>query len=279
MDDNRTGVSMPASSIRPFSVNGFDRKVAAFQSYIDEVTLRYSMDPAEERRQQILGNLIKAKIKFKNKKKLKILTETLRFDQFCDRVRSIFGSEVKGSDLKSVFKKVTTNPDGAIDWSELFGYETAAMSAETADDDFSAKDEVQMFMVSSKYRVGEASGEKAKRDIIEAIYYSNDIDSYITASQKGAITVWNNKFKIQACTNLNVNFFSVILFFVNFWFLKHQIDGWTIGCCFMPNLKKIAVCSERSVNIWSFRTKKTSKPGPSLVNKIILKVFNKFSKD
>ena len=46
-----------STALRPFSVNGFERKVMSFQTYIDEITLKDSEDPPDERRQQILGLL------------------------------------------------------------------------------------------------------------------------------------------------------------------------------------------------------------------------------
>ncbi len=65
--------------------------------------------------------------------------------------------------------------------------------------------EVQIFMASFKFRVGDASGDKARRDIIQNIQYAPDIDSFIVVAQKGAVSIWNNKLKLAGCTFLKVN--------------------------------------------------------------------------
>lgn len=41
---------------RPFTASSFERNLAKFQDYIEEITLKYSTDPIEDRRQKILGN-------------------------------------------------------------------------------------------------------------------------------------------------------------------------------------------------------------------------------
>jgi WD repeat-containing protein 64 len=43
--------------------------------------------------------------------------------------------------------------------------------------------------------VGDASGSLARRDTIQSIHYNGDIDCYITAAQKGAVSIWNSKVK------------------------------------------------------------------------------------
>jgi hypothetical protein len=66
-------------------------------------------------------------------------------------------------------------------------------------------DDIQIFIQSYKIRVGDASGDKAKRDIIQCIYYSPEIDCFLTVAQKGAVTVWNSsKLRLQTCTFLKV---------------------------------------------------------------------------
>ena len=100
-------------------------------------------------------------------------------------------------------------------------------------------DEVQIFMAPFRFRIGDASGEKARRDTIQAIHYAPDIDSFITVAQKGAVSIWNGKLKLSGCT-----------------FLKEQQDGWLNGCCFLPNLKRVVITAERSLNLWDFRSTK-----------------------
>lgn len=45
--------------------------------------------------------------------------ESLRFDQFCDSIRDLFGSDIKNADLKAIYRKISTNPDAKVDWSEV----------------------------------------------------------------------------------------------------------------------------------------------------------------
>lgn len=48
-----------------------------------------------------------------------VCADNLRFDQFCERVRSIFGNDVKAQNLKSLYRKITMDPDALVDWSEV----------------------------------------------------------------------------------------------------------------------------------------------------------------
>lgn len=47
------------------------------------------------------------------------LPENLRFDQFCVKTKELFGPSIKSRDLKSIYFKITTNPDARVDWSEV----------------------------------------------------------------------------------------------------------------------------------------------------------------
>lgn len=49
----------------------------------------------------------------------RFLLENLRYDQFCEKIRALFGSEIKNQDLKAIYKKISTNPDAKVDWSEV----------------------------------------------------------------------------------------------------------------------------------------------------------------
>ena len=79
---------------------------------------------------------------------------------------------------------------------------TAGSSSLSSNNDF--LDEVQIFLASFKFRFGDASGESSRRDIIQAIHYTPEIDCFITVALKGAVTVWNNRLKLQSCTFLKV---------------------------------------------------------------------------
>ncbi len=110
---------------------------------------------------------------------------------------------VRGSDLKNIFKKISSNPDANVEWSEIFGYDGNNFNIEDSgpningiNDNEIFDDTLQIFMNSFKFRIGDASGDvtinKAKRDIILGIACALDIESFITVSQKGFVSVWNN---------------------------------------------------------------------------------------
>lgn len=91
--------------------------------------------------------------------------------------------------------------------SKVFGYNmeenSNVFSEETnANNDF--LDEIQIFLASFKFRFGDASGESSRRDIIQAIHYTPEIDCFITVALKGAVSIWNNRLKLQTCTFLKV---------------------------------------------------------------------------
>ena len=46
------------------------------------------------------------------------IAENLRFDQFCDSIRALFGTDIHNQDLKALYRKISTNPDAKVDWSE-----------------------------------------------------------------------------------------------------------------------------------------------------------------
>ena len=85
---------------------------------------------------------------------------------------------------------------------KLFGYDTlekrTAYDDDDEDDDANTKtendsEEIQIFVNSYKFRVGDASGDKARRDILMSIYMALDIDAFFTVAQKGTVCFWNNK--------------------------------------------------------------------------------------
>ena len=104
--------------------------------------------------------------------------------------------------------QISNNTDAYIDWSEIFGYDNSYKADKIVEknengsgkkdknevevkDKLKAVDEVQVFVILYKFTVGDASGDKARRDVLQSIVHAADIDCLITASQKGAITVWN----------------------------------------------------------------------------------------
>lgn len=55
------------------------------------------------------------------------LVENLRFDDFHDSIRKLFGEDVKTKDIQTVFQKIRINPDAKVDWSEVGLAMTAAI--------------------------------------------------------------------------------------------------------------------------------------------------------
>lgn len=227
------------TEIRPFSTENFEQKLGNFLSYISKITFRETEFSTDERRTKIF--------------------ETLRFDQFYLQIKQIFRTDFEPSSVKRIYKRICYNPDYEVEWSELFGYSLAEKNADGSaggggadqdeddndDDDKTARndndmEEVQIFANSYKFRVGEASGEKARRDILMCIYMALDIDAFFTVAQKGTVCFWNNRLKLQACT-----------------YLKEQSDGWLSGCCYLPNIKRVFITAERSLTSWDFRNNKS----------------------
>nr|KAG5712352.1 hypothetical protein BaRGS_023931 [Batillaria attramentaria] len=159
-------------------------------------------------------------------------TKNLRYDQFCEKIRELFGSDIKNQDLKSVYRKISTNPDAKVDWSELFGYFQSGVE----DEEITVGEEVSIFMVSKRRRVGEAAGDRKRRDSVQHIKHINGLDCYLAASQKGAISVWTSKLRLQACVDINE-------------------PAWVTGCDYLPGLRRVACCTERSIAVWDNRAK------------------------
>ncbi|XP_071962491.1 WD repeat-containing protein 64-like [Antedon mediterranea] len=198
---------------RPYTSNTFKVKLGKFEDLIADLTQQDSEASAEERRQ--------------------VINKTLRFDAFCDSIRSLFGPDIKSNDLKAIFKKISSNPDAKVDWSELFGY----FQSENEENDQLLREEVSVFTVSQKQRIGEASGDKKRRDIIQSVVHNAQLDIYIAASQKGALSVWSGKnLRLQGCADI-------------------KESSWVTGVDYLPGLRKITVSTERSFALWDYRAK------------------------
>ncbi|PVD26800.1 hypothetical protein C0Q70_14479 [Pomacea canaliculata] len=124
---------------------------------------------------------------------------------------------------------------GPRGYSSLFGYFQSGVEEE----DMTVGEEVSVFMVSKRRRVGEAAGDRKRRDSVQTLKFVPLLDSYLAASQKGAITVWSSKLRLQACVDLNE-------------------PAWVTGCDFLPNLRRVACCTERSLAVWDNRAKGNS---------------------
>nr|XP_039260589.1 WD repeat-containing protein 64-like [Styela clava] len=196
--------------VRPLSMTSFQRDLEMFEEYIAEVTMQDSDASVDEKRQKI--------------------NETLRYEPFCENIRLCFGPDIKTEDMKAIFRKISTNPEVKIDWSEVFGY----FQAENEETDNS--DEISVFTVSKRKKIGEAAGDKKRRDIIQCISYSPEYDLFVTASQKGAISIYNGKLRLQNCIDVNE-------------------PAWMTSCEYLPRLRKVIATTERTIVIWDHRTK------------------------
>ncbi|XP_072032372.1 WD repeat-containing protein 64-like [Amphiura filiformis] len=198
---------------RPYTSQTFSTKLVQFESLIADLTYQDSEQTAEERRQAI--------------------NENLRFDAFCDDIRNLFGTDIRSQDLKAVFRKITTNPDAKVDWSELFGY----FQTEDEEPEQVVSEDISVFTVAKKSRIGEASGDKKRRDVVFSITYNPGIDCYLVVSQKGVVSVWNSKtLRLQACSEV-------------------KDSSWTTGVDYLPSLRRIIATTERSICIWDHRAK------------------------
>ncbi|XP_013386064.1 WD repeat-containing protein 64-like [Lingula anatina] len=197
---------------RPYTLGSFQKKLQDFQVLIKSLTLQDVEATPEERRQ--------------------LITENLRYDQFCESIRSLFGNDIKNQDLKALYRKISTNPDAKVDWSELFGY----FQSENEEQETPIGEDANIFTVSKKRRVGEAAGDRKRRDTIQCVKYIQSLDCYLAASQKGAVSLWNMKLRLQACADIDES-------------------AWITGCDYLPGLRRVVATTERSIAIWDNRAK------------------------
>lgn len=223
-----SGESAISGSERPYTVGSFQNKLTQFQDLMKDITLQDVEATPEEKRQMI--------------------TENLRYDQFCDAIRQLFGSDIKNQDLKALYRKISTNPDAKVDWSELFGY--IQSSAEEMEE-IMVGEEVSIFTVSKRRRVGEAAGDKKRRDTVQCIRYVPLLDCYISCSQKGTIALWTSKLRLQSCIDINTchNFTAQIEP------KTFREAAWVTGCDYLPSIRRASCCTERSIIIWDSRSK------------------------
>lgn len=203
-------------SSRPYTVGSFQAKLALFEQFIQEFTyVDEELNPEE--RQQILQARL-----------------TNGYEPFCEAIRKLFGNDVSTQDLKALFRKIALNPDAQVDWSELFGI---GGSTDEVPDLLLNEDTTSVITTSKRRSVGEAGGDKKRRDVVQCIVHVPKYDFYIIASQKGIICQWSSRFRLQSCVDLNES-------------------SWVTGCGFLPSLRRVAVASERAVSLWDYRAKR-----------------------
>ena len=72
---------------------------------------------------------------------------------------------------------------------------------------------------------------------------------------------------MQSCISLNVSIKHECIYVENKLFnFKEKTDGWAAGCCYLPNLKRIAIISERYTVFWDHRQKIKSKNTAPMVS-------------
>ncbi|KAK2162660.1 hypothetical protein LSH36_94g03011 [Paralvinella palmiformis] len=104
----------------------------------------------------------------------------------------------------------------------LFGY----FQTESEEREVTVGEEVNVITVAARWRAGEAAGDRKRRDIVVAISHIPSLDCYLTASQKGTLSVYTSK-----------------------------ESAWVTGCDYMPRIKRIIACTERSLCVWDSRAK------------------------
>ncbi|KAH9519572.1 WD repeat-containing protein 64, partial [Bulinus truncatus] len=116
----------------------------------------------------------------------------------------------------------------------IFGFHSISLTSGG-----SVGEEIPVFQVSARRKVGEAAGDKLRRDTVQQIKYIPSIDSYISCSLKGSLAVWSMKLRLQACIDI------------------HE-PVWTTSCDYLPGLRRVLCSTERSLVLWDNRAKGTS---------------------
>ncbi|GAB1597979.1 hypothetical protein Ahia01_000074700 [Argonauta hians] len=149
---------------RPYTNNSFRKQVEKFRKFIKDVTYSDCELTSEYRRQGI--------------------AENLPYNKFSEKLRRLFGPDVKSKEIKVLYRKITSNPEAPVDWGEVFGI---------SDTPFKQCDDIyescNVFDVNQKRTLG----NRRKRDILQVIHYTALLDCYVTASQNGVISVWNSQ--------------------------------------------------------------------------------------
>ena len=86
---------------------------------------------------------------------------------------------------------------------QLFGYnafvdaDTTNTAVKSSDvkraSSAAATDAVSVFAVRARRQVGDAAGDKRRRDVVVQIRRVDELDCYLTASRRGVISTWSNK--------------------------------------------------------------------------------------
>ncbi|XP_029449875.1 WD repeat-containing protein 64 [Rhinatrema bivittatum] len=197
----------------PFSVDRFEENLELFKTFLDKIIA--------QKKEERSDSAVKPQ-------------DTIDYEHFYKEVVSLFGDNMNTQEIKTFFRKISSNPEAPIDWSEIFGY----FQSEESILDSQMDEENSVFMVSKRERIENATGGgKKRRDTIQCIVKVPQMEAIITASEKGTLSWYNNKFlqmKMQATINTNEG-------------------SWMTGCDFLHQLRRIVAVTERSIVVWDHK--------------------------
>ncbi|XP_066479167.1 WD repeat-containing protein 64 [Tiliqua scincoides] len=198
----------------------FKNALMQFQKLVDKTTA--------QKREERLGLYVKD-------------AEEMDYDKFYAAVQALFGPDVKTQDVKTFYRKISNNPDGRMEWCEIFGYYIVEGDALAAQLD----EENMVFLVSRKQRITKAGVKR--RDVIKCMVKVPQLDFMVTASQKGTLTVFSSQMRILTTTSI-------------------PDTSWISGCDYLSQLKRVIAVTERTIIIWDYKSQ-----GSPLDNCFIIK--------
>ena len=152
---------------------------------------------------------------------------------------------MKLADIKQLYRKISANPDVEVDWSSVFGYGgdeedsaqwRASEAKEKQGDDVIDDDKV--IVTKLRRQVADAAGGSSKRrDIVKQIIYIPHADHYCFISQHGLVQIVSAG-RYTPVTSMQVQ----------------QGDMLTTTCCWLPNLRRLVVASDKQLFIWDYRS-------------------------
>ncbi|KAM5191587.1 WD repeat-containing protein 64 [Mantella aurantiaca] len=116
--------------------------------------------------------------------------DVIKYDQFYDAIKTLFGQDVQSKDIAAFFQKITKHPDAPHEWTEIFG------CFQTDENIIASQTDAEntVFWLSKRETIGSATGSgKKKRDIIQCVVKVPSLDAVLTVSQKGTISLFNSQ--------------------------------------------------------------------------------------
>ncbi|OXB80325.1 UNVERIFIED_CONTAM: hypothetical protein H355_013723 [Colinus virginianus] len=111
----------------------------------------------------------------------------------------------------------------------IFGYFIGGNGAMSSD----LRGESKVFLMSEKQQI--TYPVVKERDTITSVVKVPHLDFTITSSQKGVLTIFNNKMKVLATTNI-------------------KDTAWINGCDFLTQLKCVVAVTERTIVVWDYNS-------------------------